>query len=65
VTRFGEFSPNGQLFNLGSLLKNTDVAQIAGLIFKSYVFILTKMGYITGDFFFTNSSGDPVVEAKA
>jgi hypothetical protein len=59
VTRLGEFSPIGQLFTLGSLLKNTKVAQFWATFSmeKSYVFILTKiaLGYTLGDFF-TNSS---------
>jgi hypothetical protein len=46
VTRFGEFSPIGQLLTLGSYFKNTKVAIILGLLFyrgKSDVLILTKM----------------------
>jgi hypothetical protein len=59
----GEFSPIGQLFSLGSLLKITQGAQILGLLFshrKSNVLILAKsaVGNILGDFF-TSLSGHP------
>jgi hypothetical protein len=33
VTRFGKFSPYGQLFSLGSFLKVTEVGQFCGLHF--------------------------------
>jgi hypothetical protein len=33
LTTLGEFSPVGQMFTLGSVLKITEVAQIFGLLF--------------------------------
>jgi hypothetical protein len=49
VTRLGEFSPNGQLFTMGSLMKIIEVAQIFLRILirgkKSYILLLTKNGF--------------------
>jgi hypothetical protein len=49
VTRVGEFSSIGRLFTFGSFLKVTEVAQNFKLLFshgKSYVRVLTKMGWV-------------------
>jgi hypothetical protein len=64
VTRFGEFSPIGQMFPAGSFLKVTALVHNYGQYFplgKSYVLILTKIGLgcILGEFLI-NSLGHPV-----
>jgi hypothetical protein len=41
VTRLGEFSPNGQLFTLGSFPKITQVFQNVGLLFSKYRLCIT------------------------
>jgi hypothetical protein len=49
VTRVGEFSSIGRLFTFDSFLKVTEVAQNFKLLFshgKSYVRVLTKMGWV-------------------
>jgi hypothetical protein len=35
VARLGEFSPIGRLFTLGNFVKNTEIAQIIGLLFST------------------------------
>jgi hypothetical protein len=35
VTRFGDFSPLGRLFTLGSFIKNTQLAQICVLLISN------------------------------
>jgi hypothetical protein len=49
VTRWGEFSPVGRLFSLGSFFLNDRdrKSRFLGYFFrgKSYVFILTKIGW--------------------
>jgi hypothetical protein len=48
VTRFGEFSPIGRLFSLGSFWKITEVATKMRATFfhvKMYALMLTKMGW--------------------
>jgi hypothetical protein len=65
VTRLAEFSPIGPLFSLGSFLKNTEVAQVFGLLFpavKKYVLIFpyNGLGYTMSDFF-SNLSGVDVM----
>jgi hypothetical protein len=55
MTGLGEFSPIGQLLNMGSFLKITEESLIWDYFFrgKSSAFILTKGGlcYKLGDFF--------------
>jgi hypothetical protein len=67
VTRFGEFSPLGQLFTLDSLFKNFKSSTNCVLLFNtvSFAVILTKeeLGYIFGPFF-TNGSGHPGYDLK-
>jgi hypothetical protein len=60
VTRLGEFSPNGRLFTLGSILENCLKSPHFCASFypgMNYVIVLTKigLGYILGDFY-TKSS---------
>jgi hypothetical protein len=61
VTRFGEFSPIGQLFSLGVFFNWTEeVFWLRFVQSKNYVFSLMKngLGYTLGGFF-KNSSGHP------
>jgi hypothetical protein len=64
VARLGEFSPIGQLFSLGSVLKITEGGHFLATFFHGTgnVLILTNhwLGYILGDFF-TNPSGHPAL----
>jgi hypothetical protein len=46
VTRLGEFSHNGRLCTLGSVLKITEVAQIFGLLVSTCI-NFEKNGWVT------------------
>jgi hypothetical protein len=62
VTRLGEFSPNGRLFTLGTVMNPKRSPNFCATFSRSvdYALILPKigLGYILG-VFFTNSSGHP------
>jgi hypothetical protein len=57
VTRLGDISPFGRLFNLGDFLKTTEIGQVFLLRFPTLllcnVLVLTKhgLGYSLGEFF--------------
>jgi hypothetical protein len=67
VTRLGKFSPLGQLFTLGIVLKITEVAQFLGYFFpRKHLrinFDKKCLGRILGNFF-TNVSGHPAEELQ-
>jgi hypothetical protein len=63
VTKLGEFSPNGNLFTVGCMMKMIEVALILGALFphrtrNELVLAKNGLGYILSDFF-TNSPGHP------
>jgi hypothetical protein len=64
MTRFGEFSPIGWLFTLGTFLQ---ITKVFGYFLKGlgHAFVSAKhgLGSILGDFF-ANSSGHPVYHSE-